>query len=103
VLIREVTPLPEDVYLQSAYTVWIGHAVVLQLAAADLRAPVSGSIVGESENAIRFRIGQGWEIDIPKSMILAVEEDSCTSILRRLSQTAGLSFGKSNASERYPA
>jgi len=89
--------------MQSAYTVWIGHAVVLQLAAADLRAPVPGSIVGESENAIRFRIGQDWDIDIPKSMILAVEEDSRTSVVQSLSQATGLSLGTSSASERYPA
>jgi hypothetical protein len=68
--------------MQSAYTVWIGHAVVLQLAAAGLRAPVPGSIVGESENAIRVRIGRNWEIDIPKSMILAVEQASSTSVQR---------------------
>ena len=89
--------------MQSAYTVWIGHAVVLQLAAAGLRAPVPGSIVGESENAIRFRIGQDWDIDIPKSMILAVEEDSFTSIVQRLSQAMGLSLGTSTARQRYPA
>ena len=68
--------------MQSAYTVWIGHAVVLQLAAAGLRAPVPGSVVGESENTIRFRIGQSWDIDIPKSMILAVEQESFTSVQR---------------------
>jgi hypothetical protein len=62
--------------MQSAYAVWIGHAVVLQLAAAGLRAPVPGSIVGESESTVRFRIGRDWDIDIPKSMILAVEQDS---------------------------
>jgi hypothetical protein len=68
--------------MQSAYTVWIDHAVVLQLAAAGLRAPVPGSIVGESENTIRFRIGRNWDIDIPKSMILAVEQDHFRSVRR---------------------
>jgi len=89
--------------MRSPYTVWIGHAVVLRVAAAGLHAPVPGTIVGESENAIRFRVGQGRDIDIPKSMILAVEEDSRTSVLQRLSQATGLSLGTSNASERYPA
>jgi hypothetical protein len=89
--------------MQSAYTVWIGHGVVLLLTAAGLRASVPGSIVGESENAIRFRIGQDWDIDIPKSMILAVEEESFTSVVQRLSQAMGLSLGTSTASQRYPA
>jgi hypothetical protein len=68
--------------MQSAYTVWIGHEVVLQLAAAGLRAPVPGTIVGESANTIRFRIGRNWDIDIPKSMILAVEQDSFIRVQR---------------------
>jgi hypothetical protein len=61
--------------MQSAYASWIGQAVVLQVAAADLRARVRGIIVDESTNVVRFRIGEGWEVDICKSMILAVEED----------------------------
>ena len=70
------------IYMRSPYTVWIGHAVVLQVAAAGLHAPVPGTIVSESENAIRFRVGQGCDIDIPKSMILAVEQESFTSVPR---------------------
>jgi hypothetical protein len=89
--------------MRSAYTVWIGQAIVLRLAAAGLQAPVPGIIVGESENAVRFRIGQGSDIDIPKSMILAVEEDSCASVVQSLSHSAGFSLGMSNAGERYPA
>jgi hypothetical protein len=68
--------------MESAYAVWIGHAVVLQLAAAGLRGPVPGSIVSESENTIGFRIGKHWVIDIPKSMILAVEQDGFKSVRR---------------------
>lgn len=89
--------------MRSAYTVWIGQAIVLRLAAAGLQAPVPGIIVGESENAVRIRIGKSGDIDIPKSMILAVEEDSRTSIVQRLSCATGLSLGMSNAGERYPA
>jgi hypothetical protein len=87
--------------MQSAYTVWIGHAVVLQLAAAGLRASVPGSIVGESENAIRFRIGQAWDVDIPKLMILAVEEDRRINVVQRSSRATRLSLGKSDGSGRY--
>jgi hypothetical protein len=77
--------------MQSAYTVWIGHAVVLQLAAAGLHAPVPGMIVSESENTIRFRIGQDWAIDIPKSMVLAVEQDSFAGVQRPRRRAALLS------------
>jgi hypothetical protein len=35
--------------------------------------------VGESDEAVRFRIGESWDVDIYKSMILAVEEDEWTN------------------------
>jgi hypothetical protein len=56
------------------YSNWVGHAVVLQVVAADLRVPLHGTIVGESDEAVRFRVGEGWDIDIYKNMILAVED-----------------------------
>ena len=62
--------------MQSAYASWIGHAVVLQIAITDLRVPLRGMIVGETEDALRFRVGENWDIDIYKNMILAIEEDS---------------------------
>jgi hypothetical protein len=69
--------------MQSAYTVWIGQPVILQLqlAAADVRVPLRGMIVDESDDFIRFRVEQAWDIDIYKSMILAVEQDRWTRIL----------------------
>jgi hypothetical protein len=67
--------------MSSAYASWVGQAVVLQVAAADLRVPLRGIIVGESEGAIRIRIGDGWDIDIYKPMILAVEQDNWASLI----------------------
>ena len=68
-------------HVQSAYAVWIGQPVVLQVAAADLRVPLRGMIVGETDDVIRFRVEQAWDIDIYKSMILAVEQDQWARIL----------------------
>jgi hypothetical protein len=65
--------------VQSAFAVWLGQAVVLQVASADFQVPLRGIIVGESDEALRFRIGESWDVDIYKSMILAVEEDSWTN------------------------
>ena len=67
--------------MQSAYTVWIGQPVILQLATADVRVPLRGMIVGESDDFIRFRVDQAWDIDIYKSMILAVEQERWARIL----------------------
>lgn len=67
--------------MQSAYAAWIGEAVVLQVTAADLRVPLRGVIVGESDDAVRIRIGENWDVDIYKTMILAVEEDSWAKVI----------------------
>jgi len=67
--------------MQSAYAVWIGQTVVLQVAAADLKVPLRGIIVGETDEAIQFRVEQTWDIDIYKSMILAVEQDRWARVL----------------------
>jgi hypothetical protein len=67
--------------MPSAYSSWMGRAVILQVAAGDLRVPLRGTIVGESEGAVRFRIGDAWDIDIYKQMILAVEQDNWASLV----------------------
>jgi hypothetical protein len=67
--------------MTSPYASWIGQAVILQVATDDLRVPLRGVIVGESDSSVRLRVGEGWDIDIYKPMILAVEQDSWASIL----------------------
>ncbi len=67
--------------MPSAYEIWLNQPVVLQVSAADLKVTLRGTIVGESDATVRFRIGQGWEVDIFKTMILAVEEDSWVSMI----------------------
>jgi hypothetical protein len=66
--------------MPSAYTTWLGQQVILQVAAGELKVPLRGVIVGESDTAVRFRVGDGWDIDVYKPMILAVEEDNWASI-----------------------
>jgi hypothetical protein len=61
--------------MQSTYAVWIGQPVILRLAASDLQVPLGGIIVAETDECIRFRVEQTWDIDVFKSMILAVEQD----------------------------
>ena len=67
--------------MQSAYAVWVGQPVVLQVAAGDLKVPLRGMILGETDEVIRFRVDQAWDIDIYKSMVLAVEQDQLVRIL----------------------
>ncbi len=61
--------------LGSTYAAWMGQPVVLQVSVGDMKVPLRGTMLSESNNAVRMRIGEGWEIDIFKAMILAVDRD----------------------------
>ena len=65
----------------NGYALWLGQTVVLQVAAGNIRVPLRGKIIGEKPDALRFRIGEGWDVDIYKAMILAVEEDNWLSLI----------------------
>jgi hypothetical protein len=62
--------------MNSVYAAWLGQPVIMQLASDDLRVPLRGTVVGESDTVVRFRLGDGLDIDIYKKMILAIEEDA---------------------------
>jgi hypothetical protein len=62
--------------MDRAYTAWIGLPVVLQVALGDIKVPLRGKLLKDGEDTVRMRIGDGWDVDIYKTMILAVEEDA---------------------------
>jgi hypothetical protein len=64
--------------MDSAYAAWIGQAVVLQVALGDIRVPLRGTLLKDGGETVRIRIGDGWDVDIYKAMILAVEQDAMT-------------------------
>ena len=66
--------------MTSAFALWVGQSVILQVAADELCVPLRGVIVGESEASVRIRIGEGGDIDIYKAIILAVEQDDRASM-----------------------
>ena len=61
--------------MQPGYEAWLGHAVVLQVALGDIKVPLRGRLLRENGETVRMRIGEGWDVDIYKTMILGVEED----------------------------
>lgn len=61
--------------MQTGYNVWLGQAVVLQVALGDIRVPLRGKLLKEGGDTVRMRIGEGWDVDIYKNMILGVEKD----------------------------
>jgi hypothetical protein len=60
----------------SGYSDWIGKPVVLLVVIRQCHVPMPCSIVGESVTGVRVRIDPGWEMDVRKELILAVEEDA---------------------------
>lgn len=62
--------------MNTAYASWIGQPVILQVALGDIKVPLRGTLLKDGGESVRMRIGDGWDIDIFKSMILAVEQDA---------------------------
>jgi hypothetical protein len=60
-------------YMSKTYS--LGGQVVLQIETGESLVPLRELVVKESNNALRFRLDGGWEVDIYKEMILRVEAD----------------------------
>jgi hypothetical protein len=69
--------------MSKTYSDWLGRQVVLQIEAGGSLIPLRGLVVNESNNALRFRVDGGWDVDIYKEMILRVEEDNCEAFQLR--------------------
>jgi hypothetical protein len=61
--------------MQTGYNAWLGQPVVLQVALGDIKVPLRGRLLKEGGDTVRMRIGDGWDVDIYKNMILDVEHD----------------------------
>jgi hypothetical protein len=66
--------------MQTGYHVWLGQAVVLQVALGDIKVPLRGKLLKEGGDTVRMRVGEGWDIDIYKNMIVTVEKDGLALI-----------------------
>ncbi len=62
--------------MNSAFKIWVGQPVVLQVALGSIKVPVRGKLLKDDGDTVRIRVGEGWDVDIYKEMILAVEEDA---------------------------
>jgi hypothetical protein len=58
------------------YSAWFGKPVVLLVVIRQCHVPMPCSIVGESVTDVRVRVQAGWEMDVRKELILALEEDA---------------------------
>lgn len=68
--------------MEGSYTVWMGQPVILRVVAGNLRVPVRGRLVSETGTVLRLRIAENWDVDIFKSMVVAIEQDTPTVMVQ---------------------
>lgn len=61
--------------MEGGFAIWMGQPVVLRVVAGNLRVPLRGRLVSETTEVVRLRIADSWDVDIFKSMVVAVEHD----------------------------
>jgi hypothetical protein len=61
-------------YTLPIYSSLIGKSVVLLVVLRHCHVPLPCSIIAETTDDVRIRMKPGWEIDVRKELILAVEE-----------------------------
>jgi hypothetical protein len=62
--------------MEAGYEVWMGQSVILRVVAGNLRVPLRGRLMSETDEMVRLRIADSWDVDIFKSMVLGVEHDN---------------------------
>ena len=63
------------------YAIWMRQPVILRVVAGNLRVPLRGRLISETTEVVRLRIADSWDVDIFKSMVLAVEHDNPVYVL----------------------
>jgi hypothetical protein len=67
--------------MEGGYAVWMGQPVVLRVMMGDVRVPLRGRLLSETNESLRLRIADSWDVDIFKSMVAAVEHDNPIYVL----------------------
>jgi hypothetical protein len=67
--------------MQGGYEVWMGQSVILRVVTGELRVPLRGRLLSETSEVVRLRIADSWDVDIFKTMVVAVEHDNPVYIL----------------------
>ncbi|MFZ0038003.1 MAG: hypothetical protein WAK91_11305 [Candidatus Acidiferrales bacterium] len=67
--------------MEGGYNNWMGQPVILRVVAGNLRVPLRGRLVSETNEAVRLRISDSWDVDIFKSMVVAIEQDTPVQVV----------------------
>ena len=63
----------EQTASSDTYSTWLDKPVLLHIATGAFLTVLNCMIVSESDGDLRIRVGNVWNIDICKEMVLAVE------------------------------
>jgi hypothetical protein len=66
--------------MKGAFKPWVGQSVILQVALGDIKVPLRGTLLRDGVESVRMRIGEGYDVDIYKEMIMAVEQDALVAL-----------------------
>ena len=66
--------------MKSAFKPWVGQSVILQVALGDIKVPCAARCCATVIESVRMRIGEGYDVDIYKEMIMAVEQDALVAL-----------------------
>jgi len=72
---KERDPEQKGDNMEGGYANWMGQPVILRVVAGNLRVPLRGKMISETNDIVRLRIADSWDVDIFKSMVVAVEQD----------------------------
>jgi hypothetical protein len=67
--------------MEGGYAIWMGQPVILRVVAGNLRVPLRGRLMAETNDVLRLRIAESWDVDIFKSMVVAVEQDNPVQVV----------------------
>jgi hypothetical protein len=62
--------------MEGGYAAFMGQPVALRVVAGNLRVPLRGRLMSETNEIVRLRIADSWDVDIFKSMVVGVEHDN---------------------------
>jgi hypothetical protein len=71
--------------MDSAFASWIGRSVVLRVTVGDSMVSVRGMLLKDGSERLKMRLAEGFDIDVYKDMVLAVEEEQARPILTLIS------------------
>ena len=67
--------------MEGGYEVWMGQPVILRVVAGSLKVPLRGRLLSETNDVVRLRIADSWDVDIFKTMVVGVEHDNPVYVL----------------------